>query len=244
MKTNIGSKMKFLGLIFLSSIILSACSNPFDSLADEINGLFSGGGTSESGSGGNGENDAEASLFNYELLNGQGTETTLEEGEYEVGKDIPEGRYRVTSSEGRGNFSVTSESEKRQNFVNAVVSDDESDESAVDEIITYLFDGHEITIYSTSLSFTPFEGTVPLDALPPGQYIVGEDIEPGTYEISADTEESYLSFDVYNGSHQERKMRLQLGDPSYGGAKTHMTLLEAGDIVVTDAPEIKLSLQN
>ena len=42
MERRVRVKVKFIGLLFLSSIILTACSTPFDDLADQINAWIAG----------------------------------------------------------------------------------------------------------------------------------------------------------------------------------------------------------
>jgi hypothetical protein len=248
MKKFIGIKLKLIGLIVVSSLVLGACSNPFDSLANQLNGLFSEGESSSVSNSDNGEDSAEAhenALFDYSSLQGVGEQTSLTEGEYVVGKDVPEGRYSVTSNGGRGNFAVTSEAEKRLNSINGILSDEAGDDNATDEIITYLFEGHTITIYSEEgVTFTPYDEQVSIDHVPTGQYIVGEDFDPGVYEVHSEETESYYSLDVYNSDFQERKARLQLGSPEYGGAESHVTQFDEGDIIVVSAPLVELIPQD
>lgn len=269
MTETISIKIKLASLIFISSLFLSACSNPFDSLADQINEFISDEEESTESSS-NAESDNESSdsdealeesaeaqsshtesaeteeeLYDYQPLQGAGEETTLEEGEYVVGRDIEEGHYRVTSDGGHGNFSVVSEDEKQLNNINGILSDDSGDDESSNEMIVYLFEGHEVRVYAPeSLTLTPYTEDEMLNTLPIGQYIVGEDVEPGTYEIHSEINESYYYFDIYNSTHQERKVRLQLGDPIYGGAENHLASFEEGDIIVVNAPEVELINQD
>src|SRR5699024_2470683 len=118
-------KLKFFGVLFFSSIVLSACSNPFDQLADEINSwLGSESGTSDETeviednmtteeTNTREENGEEAvEKLDYSHLMNQGTEVTVEEGLYDVGSDIEPGRYIMTADTGYGSIYIQDDEDK------------------------------------------------------------------------------------------------------------------------------------
>lgn len=249
MKYKQNMKLKLFGVIFISSLIMSACSNPLDSLADEINSWFSDSGVTETGSESEDnysdtatEDDGEdLEVEDYESLQGEGTEIVLEDGEHTVGNDIPAGRYHVTANEGRGNVIVRNDEGNRINAINVVMSADNDFINGSEEMYLFLLEGNVVELHNISVVFTPYNDGETLDTLPTGQYVVGENVEPGMYEVYSDINEGYYTFEVYSESHQERKSMNHFGDPEYGGVTTHAVFLEPGDIIVSSVPSVELT---
>ncbi|TVT27782.1 hypothetical protein FO441_08730 [Salinicoccus cyprini] len=257
------NKKKFTGLAatILTGTLLVGCSNPFDRMADGINSMLAEEstatdepvGTAEVPVSDTGETakestqeaaeaeTAEVETLDYSHLLGQGEATTLGEGTFMVGEDIPVGRYHVTATEGFGNIFVY-DTEERLTF-NEVMSGetDSIGQSEPGEAVIFLDDGHKVEISGMSgVSFTPYE-TAEVTELVPGQWVVGEDFPAGVYDISLEESES-LGYLKVNAIKEYEKSRFALGNPAYGGATTFTTSFEEGEVVTVEViPKVTLA---
>ena len=117
--------------------------------------------------------------------NSMAVQTTLFTGTFMVGQDIPEGRYVITA-DGFGNFFVY---DGELPIVNALLNDGEGD-FGVPSLTIYLHEGNEIEISGiNNVTFTP-AATQLVTVLTAGDWIVGLDILPGTYDVFSTYEES------------------------------------------------------
>ena len=249
---------RFATVILASTVFLGACSNPLDTLADDINNFFADDAsapeeqsmeeteadtaeeadTSESAYTETGGGEAEP--VDYSPLMGEGEETTLSEGTHEAGQDIPAGRYELTAENGSGNVAVY-DGEERLIFNDVLNGDPEMSDYGSDRAVTFLDEGYSIEISSLeNVQFTPYE-TTEVTELFPGQWIAGEDFPAGVYDVSLEETEAFGSLEVY--AHPEYpKSRHTLGSESYGGMTSFTTSFEEGDIVeLTRIPTVTLA---
>lgn len=247
-------RFKLLFVFFISSIILSACSNPFDQLADEINswiGTDSLDTSEETADSNNEDTETESSIdtaadseetktLDYSHLMNQGKAVTLDEGVHEVGKDIEPGRYVITADSGYGNIFVKNE-EGRGGFSETLAGESESREGQPARIIGFLDEGYSIEIANfENVNFTPYQ-TESVSTLYTGQWVAGEDFPAGVYDVSLPETESTGSLEVT--AHPDySKSRHTLGSAEYGGMTEFTTSFEDGDIVVLRyIPEVILT---
>lgn len=151
-------QMRLTAALIFSSIILMACSNPFNELADEINNAIGGGSSTEEtennddtseGEGAaeveeettdeevaqddqDGETDEEIDpmyeTIDYSHLYGEGEEATLEEGEHTAGDDIVPGRYSITTTAEYGSYLSIYDDEDRYVAGEALMSEGSEDD--------------------------------------------------------------------------------------------------------------------
>lgn len=242
-------KLKLASIMVLGTVVLAACTNPFDQLADEINSYLAGDeGTEEPAEVDEAEDvpaaeepaeaqeDAETdplyAPIDYSHLYGEGEETSISVGEHVVGEDIMPGRYSITSTgEYSGYLSIYDEEER---YVAGEVLTSEGMESTFrdypTEVLLYIDEGDKMEITNdTTFVFTPVDG--PFEgALSPGMYIAGHDIEAGDYRIT--TEETELSGNIY--VHQIEAYdsgRYSVGNPEFGGKDSFVMTFDEGDLV-------------
>lgn len=248
-------RFKLLSVFFISSIVLSACSDPFDQLADEINswiGTESSNTSEETADSGNGDTETENSTtdtaddsgeletLDYSHLINQGEAVMLDEGIHEVGKDIEPGRYVITADSGYGNVFVKNE-EDRGGFSETLAGESDSREGQPTRIIGFLDEGYSIEIANfENVNFTPYQ-TESVSTLFTGQWVAGEDFPAGVYDVSLPETESTGSLEVT--AHPEySKSRHTLGSAEYGGMTEFTTSFEDGDIVLLRyIPEVTLT---
>ena len=250
-------RLKLLSVLFFSSIILSACSNPFDELADEINGWLGSdiANTSEESNDSEKDDDTDSNnetdndtasdteeieTLDYSHLMNQGEAVTLDEGMHEVGKDIEPGRYVITADSGYGNIYVKNE-EERGGFNETLAGESDSPEGQTTEIVGFLDEGYSVEIANfENVNFTPYE-TVSVETIFPGQWVAGEDFPAGVYDVSMPETEETGSLEV--SSHPDyNKSRHTLGSAEYGGMTNFTMSFEDGDIVnLRYMPEITLT---
>lgn len=247
-------KLKLLSVLFFSSIILSACSDPFNELADEINGWLGSDSTNTSEETADNEdtetdteNDTETGTdteeiesLDYSHLMNQGEAVTLDEGVHDVGKDIEPGRYVVTADSGYGSVYVT-DAEDRGILGETIDGGTEGNEGRVTQFAVFLDEGYSIEIdYIESMNFTPYE-TASAETIFPGQWVVGEDFPAGVYDVSLPETEETGSLEVT--AHPEfNKSRHTLGSAEYGGMTEFTMSLEDGDVVeLRYIPEVTLT---
>lgn len=236
-------KLKLLSVLFVSSIFLSACSNPFDQLADEINGFLGSDSSEESteveettDTSDDGNTDTttdsveeEIETVDYSHLLNQGEETVLNEGIHEVGSDITPGRYRITTEEGYGNIFVKDE-EDHSVAGETLAGEAEARDELSAEFLVFLEDGYSVEITSLeTVNFTPYETSV-VDEIYPGLWVVGEDFPAGVYDISLEENDSYGSLEVFTQPDMI-KSRHSLGSEEYGGMTEFTMSFVDGDIV-------------
>lgn len=255
-------KLKLISVLFFSSIILSACSNPFDQLADEINGWLGSESANTSEETADNENEdtepdtdtekdtetgtdtasdtEEIETLDYSHLMNQGEAVTLDEGVHDVGKDIEPGRYVVTADSGYGSVYVT-DAEDRGIISETIDGGTEGNEERVTQFAVFIDEGYSIEIdYIESMNFTPYE-TVSVETIFPGQWVAGEDFPAGVYDVSMPETEETGSLEV--SSHPDyNKSRHTLGNAEYGGMTKFTMSFEDGDIVnLRYMPEITLT---
>lgn len=257
--------LRLTSVILGSALMLGACSNPFDSLASEINGLLSGEESSEevtteetqetaddetAEEGQTDETDVpesetesagnETKPLDYSHLMGEGEETALENGTHKVGNDIPAGRYVITADTGIGNVFIDNE-EDRSVLSTTLNGTEESKDYGSGRVIVFLEEGHSIEINGLEgVNFAPYE-TEEVTELFPGMWIVGEDFPAGVYDVETESTDYYGTMEVY--SHPDQiKARYSLGDPEYGGMSSFTASFEAGDIVeLSNSPAVTIN---
>lgn len=253
-------RLKLISVLFFSSIILSACSNPFDQLADEINGWLGSESANTSEETADNKNEdtepdtdtdtetgtdtasdtEEIETLDYSHLMNQGEAVTLDEGVHDVGKDIEPGRYVVTADSGYGSVYVT-DAEDRGIISETIDGGTEGIEERVTQFAVFLDEGYSIEIdYIESMNFTPYE-TASVETIFSGQWVVGEDFPAGVYDVSLPETEETGSLEVT--AHPEfNKSRHTLGSAEYGGMTEFTMSLEDGDVVeLRYIPEITLT---
>ena len=235
-------KLKLASVMVLSTVVLAACTNPFDQLADEINSYLAGDEGMEEPAEVDeavseeaeepAETDRLYAPIDYSHLYCEVEETTISAGEHVVGEDIAPGRYSITSTgEYSGYLSIYDEEER---YVAGEVLASEGMESTFrdypTEVLLYIDEGDKMEITNdTTFIFTPVSG--PFEGrLSPGMYIAGHDIEAGDYRIT--TEETELSGNIY--VHQIEAYgsgRYSVGNPEYGGKDSFVMTFDEGDLV-------------
>ncbi len=250
------NSLKLASVLLGSTLVLGACSNPFNSLADNINGWLSGEESAEEESteeetsentSEDTQNEAsdteqsdaaqsetestenETEQVDYSHLMDKGEETTLEDGTYEVGNDVPAGRYVMTADTGIGNVFISNE-EDRTILSTTLNGTEESERYGSGKVIAFLEEGNSIEIEGLEgVNFTPYEAEE-VTELFPGMWVVGTDFPAGVYDISMEETDYFGSMEVY--SHPDAtKARYSLGDPEYGGMTEFTASFEEGDIV-------------
>lgn len=110
-------------------------------------------------------------------------EVNLPSGQYTVGNEIQIGRYVCTLAEGTGTITIYDENNEML-FCEIIGSDDNF--QGVSSLTVDLKYDYVIDINSDNLSFIPVN-TEKKDVLSAGNWIVGIDIDEGTYVLSGDT---------------------------------------------------------
>lgn len=110
-------------------------------------------------------------------------EVNLPSGQYTVGNEIQIGRYVCTLAEGTGTITIYDENNEML-FCEIIGSDDNF--QGVSSLTVDLKYDYVIDINSDNLSFIPVN-TEKKDVLSAGNWIVGMDIDEGTYVLSGDT---------------------------------------------------------
>ncbi len=109
-------------------------------------------------------------------------EVNLPSGQYTVGNEIQIGRYVCTLAEGTGTITIYDENNEML-FCEIIGSDDNF--QGVSSLTVDLKYDYVIDINSDNLSFIPVN-TEKKDVLSAGNWIVGMDIDEGTYALSGD----------------------------------------------------------
>lgn len=110
-------------------------------------------------------------------------EVNLPSGQYTIGNEIQIGRYVCTLAEGTGTITIYDENNEML-FCEIIGSDDNF--QGVSSLTVDLKYDYVIDINSDNLSFIPVN-TEKKDVLSAGNWIVGMDIDEGTYVLSGDT---------------------------------------------------------
>lgn len=110
-------------------------------------------------------------------------EVNLPSGQYTVGNEIQIGRYVCTLAEGTGTITIYNENNEML-FCEIIGSDDNF--QGVSSLTVDLKYDYVIDVNSDNLSFIPVN-TEKKDVLSAGNWIVGMDIDEGTYVLSGDT---------------------------------------------------------
>lgn len=149
---------------------------------------------------------------------------SLSPGTFEVGKNLKPGRY-VFSSTGSGNFTIYDSGGSL--YVNEILTDDTAYELAVPTVTADVIEGDKIEISGMeSVRCNPAKTELSL-SLSTGYWVVGLDINPGTYDVTPKKDESG-NFIVYSGG--KTKTNEILGNSGFGVSSVHVTL-ESEDII-------------
>lgn len=250
-------KFRLMTVLFFSSIILIACSNPFDELADDINSAIGGGAEveeettdeeavqeepEESAVESDEETDPMYERIDYSHLYGQGEEVTIDEGDYAVGEDVAPGRYSISTTADYAAYLRIYDEEDRYVAGEVLISEDSADSAVAypTEVLVYIGEEDNIEVTNDeSFTLTPVS-TEYEDELPSGMHVAGHDIEAGDYRVS--TDETGLVGHVET-SHAPAYVtsRNAVGNPEEGGRESFVMTIEEGDVVhVTAVKSINL----
>lgn len=150
--------------------------------------------------------------------------TTLGAGSYIVGSDIPPGRYTVTSSNS-GNLSITDPSDF-SGYTNEIVGGEHGVKSVTIDAKT----NQSIKISGTdSMVFTPAV-TELLSSLSSGTWVVGIDIKPGKYTVTAPSGSGNINITSKNLSSYVNEILTADTSDKYGVTTINVTL-ENGNII-------------
>ena len=125
-------------------------------------------------------------------------EVNLPSGKYTVGNEIQIGRYVCTLAEGTGTITIYNENNEMI-FCEIIGSDDNF--QGVSSLTVDLKYDYVIDINSDNLSFIPVN-TEKKDVLSAGNWIVGMDIDEGTYVLSGDTTNGSIIINRSNGEQE------------------------------------------
>ena len=125
-------------------------------------------------------------------------EVNLPSGKYTVGNEIQIGRYVCTLAEGTGTITIHNENNEML-FCEIIGSDDNF--QGVSSLTVDLKYDYVIDINSDNLSFIPVN-TEKKDVLSAGNWIVGMDIDEGTYVLSGDTTNGSIIVSRSNGEQE------------------------------------------
>ena len=120
---------------------------------------------------------------------------SYEEGKYTVGKDIPEGEYFIYVSDG-SHYSEDS----IPSFYMKVKDDEDIILSGWYQYSMYvkLSKGQSIEVSGADIYDFDAAGSLRNDPFEqPGAFIVGRDVEPGTYEFTSLTDQDYESYELF-----------------------------------------------
>ena len=163
--------------------------------------------------------------------------TELFSGTWKVGEDIEVGRYEITTTEGQsGNLFIRKESDS--GFVNDILGKNEF--GGVEKVTVYLEGGEEIEISGLdSVLFTPITKVEKTDEIHSGNWIVGIDIEPGTYiATTLEGQSGNLFVDDKDGSTITNEI---LGKNEFGGVdKAQLKLKEGYQIRISGINNVML----
>lgn len=196
-------------------------------------GFGSMGGSSDSSSSGTSSNSS-SKKSGYQIKKNTGKATTLNAGSFKVGDDINPGRYTVKAASGSGNFTNSSGS------INVILGQTaDSSGGQVDSYTVTLKKGEHIKldgIQSTSFTPTPSKADFKTN-LGAGQWIVGQNIKPGRYDITATEGSGNLT----NGSGSINEILGTKADKSEGQVTKVTANLHNGEVLSSDLEGIKLT---
>lgn len=114
--------------------------------------------------------------------NSHAIKTSLGEGVWTVGKDIPRGRYSISATQGTGNISSVKKNGIRG--INEIFSANPYTGLRVHTVTTDIDDGEVITIeHLGNVAFIPASSGL-TTTLSPGTWVVGFDVPAGTYTVT------------------------------------------------------------
>lgn len=186
------------------------------------------------------DNNSQKSLTDYESQyrflprdfdpkQDKGEATTKNAGKYKVGKDIKPGHYTITQhSKDMGIF------EQDNQYDNYIFSNALSGDSKyiASKISTYLVDGQTVVIKDMkNVKFTP-EPTKPRTDLNTGVWIVGADVEPGSYTVRSANVYSANFTVKTSGKTEKNKINEVVGKEDENAKKTLKVNLDKGDIIL------------
>lgn len=170
----------------------------------------------------------------YQVKKNTGKATTLNTGSFKVGTDIQPGRYTVKATSGSGNFTNKSGS------INVILGETPDNSGGqVDSYTVTLKKGEHIKldgIESTSFKPTPSKADYKTN-LGAGQWIVGQDIKAGRYEITA----TQGSGNLQNGSGSINEVLGTKADKSEDQVTKVTATLHNGEVISSDLEGIKLT---
>lgn len=237
-------KYRFISLLFFSTLILSACSNPFDQLADEINSWISGDEPTEETTNDepndNSTQDTSSSetetstnedidYIDYSHLMNEGAAVSLDKGTHSVGSDIEPGRYKVIPHEETSSISVEN-AEGRIVAGETLSGLNKHEGQYPDSLVVFLDEGYTLeTQHDSGVELEPYE-TSDIDVLTTGLWVVGEDIPEGVYDITVPNTDKYGSLSVSNVVDYD-KMQIIIGSEQYGGTSEFTISFDDGDVL-------------
>ena len=157
---------------------------------------------------------------------------TLGSGTYTVGDDIKPGRYTITTDSGSGNL-IDSDDD-----VNVILGSDATEDNVVTSYTVTLTKGAEVELDGLeSVSFTPVNKHSYSTELGAGQWVVGKDIKPGKYKISATSGSGNLISD--DGTINE--ILGTESDSDVGQVTSTTQRPTKGEVIKTDLQQITLT---
>ncbi|QBO37013.1 hypothetical protein EQG49_11405 [Periweissella cryptocerci] len=157
-------------------------------------------------------------------LNGKAT--TLSTGIWEVGRDLEPGRYKITAVSGSGNLS---DSEGLINAILGSVADPSMGQ--VDSVTSYLVKGDKLKVEGIpSIKLIPVASNPSATVLGSGNYLVGTDIMPGRYTLTA----LQGSGNVQTDDGEVNEIMGTTEDSELGQVKTVTTELEKGQVLTIE----------
>lgn len=158
-------------------------------------------------------------------------------GNWIVGEDIAPGRYEITTTDGQ-NRNLFINKEDDNSHVNAILGDSNI---SVSRVSFYLTGGEEIEIKGMDLViFTPLEAGKDLTQIHSGNWIVGVDVEPGTY-IATTVDGASGNLFVYNQDGRPVTNEiLGVNELDMGVEKVQLKLEEGFEINILSLDEVNL----
>lgn len=148
---------------------------------------------------------------------------TLRTGEWFGGTDVPVGRWVITGS-GSGNFTIWRGNDLRTNEILGGGS------FGVVSVTTDLAEGDQITISGlSSVTFTPVIERTLSNSLSAGHWVVGQDIEAGSFDASAPSGSG--NFVIWRGSNL--RTNEILGDSTWGVSSVRVNLANGDRISIS-----------
>ncbi|WP_208560080.1 hypothetical protein [Marinilactibacillus kalidii] len=232
-------KMKVLTLMLASGVVLAACSTD-DNATDEMSDADETTEETSDAAMDTEEDETEASGGAQgamsDTLDGV---KTLTDGEYVVGEDLPAGRYEITGKE-PGNLLIENNDDRNTNILE--ILEDGSMNMGVPSVTTDLTDGTKIALNDLEETrFEPVSERTLSNVLSTGTWEVGKDIEPGSYEVTTNSDKSGKIM-VYEGLNALPIVDSPI-DPEgeLGPESLEVELEEGQEVIVSVSPELEFA---